>query len=193
VQEGLFLYDRGLDPYDGGIFHQVSQGSYNGKENQTLTVSLSGATVLAAFLAASLTIIRPWTTGEHPHLCRSGYAQCQLYLRHCEYGRRQCDVFLHVSSRISSLEPSFGRRGLPFQSIYDPRVLGSTNHKLRYVLHLSEREACVSGQVCHSCICSGYRKLHKLAPNPAPSFYRTAMLRSRVLPTTAIRRNAKYE
>jgi len=24
VQEGLFLYERGLDPYDGGIFHQVS-------------------------------------------------------------------------------------------------------------------------------------------------------------------------
>lgn len=25
VQEGLFLYERGLDPYDGGIFHQVGQ------------------------------------------------------------------------------------------------------------------------------------------------------------------------
>lgn len=24
VREGLFLYERGLDPYDGGIFHQVS-------------------------------------------------------------------------------------------------------------------------------------------------------------------------
>lgn len=23
VQEGLFLYEHGLDPYDGGIFHQV--------------------------------------------------------------------------------------------------------------------------------------------------------------------------
>ncbi|KAK5171840.1 uncharacterized protein LTR77_003476 [Saxophila tyrrhenica] len=25
LQEGLFLYERGLDPYDGGIFHQVSK------------------------------------------------------------------------------------------------------------------------------------------------------------------------
>lgn len=23
MQEGLFLYERGLDPYDGGIFHQA--------------------------------------------------------------------------------------------------------------------------------------------------------------------------
>ena len=26
MQEGLFLYEQGLDPYDGGIFHQVSCG-----------------------------------------------------------------------------------------------------------------------------------------------------------------------
>lgn len=60
VQEGLFLYERGLDPYDGGIFHQVRHpivGSARYKTFGLIAVSIgtsSPATIFIAALALNL-------------------------------------------------------------------------------------------------------------------------------------------
>lgn len=66
MQEGLFLYERGLDPYDGGIFYQVRTDipCRLASSPKADPIHFQGTVVLAAILSSPIACDNPWPLDE---------------------------------------------------------------------------------------------------------------------------------
>lgn len=179
MQEGLFLYERGLDPYDGGIFHQVSIyiPCRDCSNQRLMCMCISGALVFAPVLLAAFgcNFLRP--PDQHHSIHSLGHPLGRLLIRDCGVRRRCGFQRLHLSTARRKLEARFCGCSVPAQPIHSPDLPCTANDSLYNFLRPTEHSTRHSGQTHNHSFCSSTCKLYQSASSTTASAHRPSLLR----------------